>query len=122
MIDLELFRIPTFRAALAINFLTVFVAIGYFLFVAQYLQLVLGLSPLQAGLWSVPSAIAFVVGSNAAPRILRYMRPACLMGAGLTIAAIGLGVLAQAGGSNGLARRRRGIDHHLARPGPGVRR
>ena len=57
MIDLRLFRIPAFSAALAVNVLAIFVAVGYFLFVAQYLQLVLGLSPLEAGLWSVPSAI-----------------------------------------------------------------
>ena len=64
MIDLRLFRIPAFSAALAVNVLAIFVAVGYFLFVAQYLQLVLGLSPLEAGLWSVPSAIAFIVGSQ----------------------------------------------------------
>jgi DHA2 family multidrug resistance protein-like MFS transporter len=103
MLDVRLFRIPTFRAALTINFLTVLVAVGYFLFVAQYLQLVLGLSPLEAGLWSVPSAIGFVVGSNAAPRILRYVRPARLMGAGLLLAALGLAILTQVGGDDGLA-------------------
>src|SRR5262245_40096136 len=47
MIDIGLFRIPAFNAALATNFLAIFVAVGYFLFVAQYLQLVVGLSPLQ---------------------------------------------------------------------------
>ena len=64
MIDLRLFRIPAFSAALAVNFLAIFVAVGYFLFVAQYLQLVVGLSPLEAGLWSLPSAIGFIVGSQ----------------------------------------------------------
>ena len=103
MIDLRLFRIPSFSASLVINFLAIFVAIGYFLFVAQYLQLVVGLSPLEAGLWSVPSAIGFIVGSNLAPRIVHRIRPAYVMGAGLAIAAIGLGVLTQVGGSDGLA-------------------
>ncbi len=103
MIDLRLFRIPSFSASLAINFLAIFVAVGYFLFVAQYLQLVVGLSPLEAGLWSVPSAIGFIVGSNLAPRIVRRVRPAYVMGAGLAIAAAGLGVLTQVGGSDGLA-------------------
>jgi len=80
------------------------VAIGYFLFVAQYLQLVLGLSPLEAGIWSVPSAIAFIVGSNAAPRLLRYIRPAFLIGTALGIAAVGLGLLSRVGdaGTDGL--------------------
>ncbi len=103
MLDLGLFRIPTFRAALSINFLTVLVATGYFLFVAQYLQLVLGLRPLQAGLWSVPSAIAFIIGSNGAARLVRIVRPAYLMGAGLAMAGVGLVVLSRVGGDNGLA-------------------
>jgi DHA2 family multidrug resistance protein-like MFS transporter len=103
MLDLRLFRVPTFLSSLAINFLTIFVAVGYFLFVAQYLQLVLGLSPLEAGLWSVPSAIGFIVGSNAAPRIVRYVRPAWLMGAGLALAAVGMGILTQVGVHDGLA-------------------
>jgi DHA2 family multidrug resistance protein-like MFS transporter len=105
MVDIRLFRIPSFSASLAVNFLTIFVAIGYFLFVAQYLQLVLGLSPLEAGVWSVPSAIAFIIGSNAAPRLLRFVRPAYLIGAALGVAAVGLGLLSRVGGadSDGLA-------------------
>jgi DHA2 family multidrug resistance protein-like MFS transporter len=95
MFDLRLFRIPRLTASLAVNFLTIFVAIGYFLFVAQYLQLVLGLSPLEAGLWSIPEAIAFVVGSNVTPRLVRRIRPAYVMGAGLALAAVGLFILAQ---------------------------
>ena len=103
MIDVRLFRIPRFSAALAVNFLAIFMAIGYFLFVAQYLQLVLGLSPLEAGLWSVPSAIGFVVGSNIAPRIVHRVRPAWIIGSGLALAAIGLAILTQVGGADGLA-------------------
>jgi DHA2 family multidrug resistance protein-like MFS transporter len=99
MIDLRLFRIRSFNAALATNLLGIFIVVGYFLFVAQYLQLVLGLSPLEAGLWSLPSAFGFIVGSNLAPRILRVVRPAYVVGAGLAMAAIGLGVLTQVGGS-----------------------
>ncbi|HKE97680.1 MAG TPA: hypothetical protein VKG45_01930 [Actinomycetes bacterium] len=81
MIDIGLFRIPAFNAALATNFLAIFVAVGYFLFVAQYLQLVVGLSPLQAGLWSLPSAVGFIVGSQVAPRVLRRVRPAYVIAA-----------------------------------------
>jgi MFS transporter, DHA2 family, multidrug resistance protein len=100
MIDLRLFRNRVFNAALATNLLGIFIAVGYFLFVAQYLQLVLGLSPLEAGLWSLPSAVGFIVGSNLAPRILRRVRPAWVVGSGLAMAAIGLGVLTQVGGSS----------------------
>ena len=99
MIDLRLFRSQAFNASLATNLLGIFIVVGYFLFVAQYLQLVLGLSPLEAGLWSLPSAGGFIVGSNLAPRILRRFRPALVIGAGLGLAAIGLGVLTQVGGA-----------------------
>ena len=102
MIDLTLFRHRTFNTALSINFLAIFVAIGYFLFVAQYLQLVAGLSPLQAGLWSLPSAIAFIVASQAAPRLVQRIRPAYLISGGLAIAAVGLGVLTQVGADGDL--------------------
>jgi DHA2 family multidrug resistance protein-like MFS transporter len=102
MIDISLFRDRVFDTALAINFLAVFVAVGYFLFVAQYLQLVAGLSPLQAGLWSLPSALAFVVASQAAPRIAQRVRPAYIVGGGLAIAAVGLAMLALVDGAGQL--------------------
>lgn len=102
MIDLRLFRIPAFSASLVVNFLAIFVAIGYFLFVAQYLQLVVGLSPLEAGAWSVPSAIGFIVGSNLAPRIVRRVRPAIVIASSLAIAAAGLGILTQVSAGGGL--------------------
>jgi MFS transporter, DHA2 family, multidrug resistance protein len=98
MIDLRLFRSSAFNASLATNLLGIFIAVGYFLFIAQYLQLVLGLSPLEAGLWSLPSAVGFIVGSNLAPRILRRVRPALVIGVGLAMAAVGLAVLTQVGG------------------------
>jgi len=83
MIDVALFRIAAFNAALATNFLAIFVAVGYFLFVAQYLQLVVGLSPLEAGLWSLPSAVGFIAGSQLGPRIVQQVRPAFVIGGGL---------------------------------------
>jgi DHA2 family multidrug resistance protein-like MFS transporter len=102
IIDVRLFRIPTFSAALVTNVLGVFVAVGYFLFVAQYMQLVLGLSPLQAGLWSVPSAIGFIVSSNLAPRIMYRVSPALVIGASLALAAVGLTMLLWVGQTSGL--------------------
>jgi MFS transporter, DHA2 family, multidrug resistance protein len=102
MIDVGLFRLGSFNAALATNFLAIFVAIGYFLFVAQYLQLVVGLSPLEAGLWSLPSAIGFIIGSQFAPRVLHRVRPAYVISGGLALAAAGLAVLTQVGVTDGL--------------------
>jgi DHA2 family multidrug resistance protein-like MFS transporter len=103
MIDVGLFRLGAFNAALATNFLAIFVAVGYFLFVAQYLQLVVGLSPLEAGLWSLPSAFGFIIGSQVAPRVLHNVRPALVIGGGLALSAVGLAVLSRVGVADGLA-------------------
>jgi DHA2 family multidrug resistance protein-like MFS transporter len=97
LIDLRLFRVPTFSASLATYTLGIFAAFGTFLFIAQYLQLVLGLSPLQAGLWSVPGAIAFIITSNLAPRLVQRVHPAFLIAGGLALAAVSLGLLTQVG-------------------------
>lgn len=103
MIDVGLFRVPAFSVALAVNFLSIFVMIGYFLFVAQYLQLVVGLSPLGAGLWSLPSALAFVAASQLAPRLLHRVPPWIVVTSGLLMTVVGLVVISRAGVENGLA-------------------
>ncbi|MGH2561181.1 MAG: MFS transporter [Thermomicrobiales bacterium] len=102
LIDLHLFRIPAFSAALVTNLLVGFVAFGAFLFTAQYLQLVEGLSPLKAGLWSLPSSVGFIAGSMLAPILVRRVRPAMVMAASLAIAAVGFGVLSQVEATAGL--------------------
>ncbi len=103
LIDLGLFRVPAFSASLGTYMLACFVAFGAYVFIAQYLQLVLGLSPLQAGLWTVPSMLAFVAGSMLVPPIARRFRPAHVVAGGLLFAAAGFGVLAQVDAASGLA-------------------
>ena len=93
IIDVRLFRIRAFSASLGAYFLGIFVVVGYFLFISQYLQLVLGLSPLNAALWSLPSAVGFIVGSTIAPRIIHRYRPSVIMGIGMAVAAIGTTML-----------------------------
>jgi DHA2 family multidrug resistance protein-like MFS transporter len=88
-IDLRLFRAAGFSASLAAYGLGVIVVFGGFLFLPQYLQLVLGLSPLEAGVWTLPWALAFVVGSQLTPRLVRRIRPAYLMAGGMVLAAAG---------------------------------
>jgi DHA2 family multidrug resistance protein-like MFS transporter len=104
IIDVRLFRIRAFSASLGTYLLGIFVVVGYFLFIAQYLQLIVGLSPLNAALWSLPSAVGFIVGSTLAPRIIHRFRPAMVMGTGMAISAIGtamlLGLSVDGGGGN----------------------
>jgi MFS transporter, DHA2 family, multidrug resistance protein len=76
LIDLGLFRVPAFSASLAAYMLACFVGFGAYVFTAQYLQLVLGLSPLEAGLWTLPSMASYVAGSMVVPTLgQRYRRP-----------------------------------------------
>jgi MFS transporter, DHA2 family, multidrug resistance protein len=103
LLDLRLFRVPAFGAALASYTLGIFVVFGIDLFISQYLQLVLGLSPLRAGLWVVPSALGFVIGSLLAPRLVRRLRPAHVMTAGMVLGAAGFGMLTLVRSGSGLA-------------------
>ena len=103
LIDLRLFQAHAFSASVATNMLAFVVLFGTYLFITQYLQLVLGLSPLQAGLWTVPSSVGFMVGSMVTPVIARRVRPAFVVPAGLALAAVGFLVLTQVDGASGLA-------------------
>ncbi|WP_020577986.1 MFS transporter [Actinopolymorpha alba] len=102
MLDLRLFRLPAFSAALSIMLVGAITMGGVFLLVNQYLQLVEGLSPLQAGLWMIPQAVAVVVGSLLAPRLAQRFRPEYVLGVGMLIAAAGVLLLTQVGGGGGL--------------------
>ena len=103
LIDLELFRVTAFSASLAIYTLGILILFGGFFFVFQYLQLVLGLSPLVAGVWTLPSFGSFMVGSMLAPLFVRRVRPAFVMSGGLALGAVGFALLTQIGAESGLA-------------------
>jgi DHA2 family multidrug resistance protein-like MFS transporter len=101
-IDLALFANPRFVAALVAYLLATFVAFGSSLFMSQYLQLVLGLSPLHAGLWTLPWAGGFILGSNLTPPLARRVAATTLMWLGLMVAALGFAVLTRLDGRDTL--------------------
>ena len=101
-LDLRLFRVPAFSAALGTYMASVFILFGVSLLIAQYLQLVLGLSPMRAGAWTLPSALGFIVGSMAAPALVRRVKPAYIMGSALLISALGFVLLTRLSATSGL--------------------
>jgi DHA2 family multidrug resistance protein-like MFS transporter len=103
LIDLRLFRLPAFSASLLTYALGIFIVFGGFLFLPQFLQLVLGLSPLEAGLWTLPWALMFIVGSTLTLRVVQRVRPAYAMAGGFGLAAIGLAMFTQLDTHSGLA-------------------
>lgn len=92
LLDLGLFRHRAFTVAVTTNLLTVFALLGLVFFLPQYLVLVLGMSPLVAGLWMLPLAVATVGGSLAAPWLARHLPLRWVIGGGMALAAAGLGL------------------------------
>lgn len=103
LVDLGLFSNVKFSGALAALMVTMLAMGGLFLLLAQYLQLVLGLSAFRAGLWTVPQALAMVAGSGLVSALAPRIRPAYLMTAGLMVSIIGYVIFTQLSGGDDLA-------------------
>src|SRR5215472_4069405 len=89
MIDLMLFRSRGFTGSVAMNLVAMFAIVGFAIFATQYLQSVLGLSPLTAALWSlVPMAGTFTAAPLAQALAGRIDR-AYLAAGGFLVAAAG---------------------------------
>jgi DHA2 family multidrug resistance protein-like MFS transporter len=102
LIDLRLFRNASFSTALGGMFgITLTGAI--MLYIAQYLQLVQGLSPVRAALWMLPSVIASMSGMLLSPLVARRLRPAFLISGGLVLSAAGCLMLLDARADSGFA-------------------
>ena len=97
LIDLELFRSARFDLALGAQLCGLAAWAGTYLFVAQHLQLVAGLSPVVAGLWTLPGVAAGVVASTLVPRLVGRVRPELVLTGALAVSAAGCIVLTTAG-------------------------
>jgi DHA2 family multidrug resistance protein-like MFS transporter len=95
LVDLALFRSPRFSAALAISVVGAFVMYGAYLLSTGFMQLVEGLSPLEAGLWLIPSAVAVAAGANVAPLLTRRFAPGLVVAGGLVVMIAGFATMAQ---------------------------
>lgn len=91
MIDVALFANPAFSVSILANTVTIFSMLGIALYSAQFLQLVLGMSPFLAALWSLPSFAGMVAGTMTAPALVKTLRPSAVIAIGLLIGALGLG-------------------------------
>ncbi|MEU4834690.1 MFS transporter [Streptosporangium sp. NPDC023615] len=90
LLDLDLFRRPAFCAGVGGVLLTVFSLVGLELMLAQYLQLVLGDSPLQAAVRMLPLMIASIAGGLTGARLLRRFGLRATMSGGLALTALSL--------------------------------
>lgn len=95
MVDVSLFAVPRFRMAVSGNLIAAFGFAGSLFFVTQYLQLVVGMSPLRAGLQLLPAAVSSVTFTMLAPVVARRFGSFTVIAAGLTMGGIGFAMLTQ---------------------------
>ncbi|MEU3618589.1 MFS transporter [Streptomyces sp. NPDC006872] len=92
LLDMRLFRKPGFSGAVLADMLTVLGMSGLVFFLSQYLQLVQGRRPLEAGLAELPAAVGAVAAGLIAGRTARRYSVRAVVSGGL--AAIGLALAA----------------------------
>ncbi|GAA2061368.1 MFS transporter [Williamsia deligens] len=89
LMELRLFSDRQFAAAIAVNLMAMFGVVGNAVLVTQYLQSVLGYSPLAAALWSLAPTVVVAMVAPASPGLAaRFGRPVVMAG-GLVVAAAG---------------------------------
>lgn len=62
---------------------------GMFFFTSQYLQLTLGLSALEAGLWSLPPIAGLMISASAVAKLADRYRPGYLVAGGSALTSLG---------------------------------
>lgn len=95
LLDLGLFADRAFSTSLGTLTITVVFMLGTQFLIAQYMQMVLGLSPLQASLWGLPMVAGGTASIMVASALVGQVRRAYVFAAGLTIAAVGFAILTQ---------------------------
>ncbi|MET7950124.1 MFS transporter [Micromonospora sp. NPDC005324] len=92
LMEVRLFKLRYFRGAVVGDLLSVFAMVGALVALVQYLQLVLGLNPLEASVWLMPQAVMAAVAAVLAAALVKRFLPAYVITAGLLIAAVGFGL------------------------------
>lgn len=95
LIDFAILRIPTLRGANVVALVLYGAMFAMYYVLSLLMQQVLGWSPLQTGLAYVPLAIALIVGSEVASRLLARLRARPLLVATLLVAALTFVLLAR---------------------------
>jgi EmrB/QacA subfamily drug resistance transporter len=97
MLDLRFFRNPRFTAAASTITLIFFVMFGMIFVLTQYLQSVLGYSPLEAGIRMLPWAIVYMISAPRSARLVERFGQRRVVSSGLVVVAAGLGLLSRSG-------------------------
>ena len=101
LLDVDLFRLPVFRSSVLANLMSICGMTGMLFAVSQYLQLVLGLRPLTAGLLLLPGAVVTFGSGLLAARLARRLRLDLLIATGLLLGTLGYAIMAFLGSGSG---------------------
>ncbi|MFD0072323.1 MFS transporter [Streptomyces sp. NPDC127166] len=94
MVDLRLVRTPAYGGSVLVSLLAMAATVGFAVFLTQYLQSVLGQSPLEAALWSLVPAGGVMVAAPLAAAVAQRVDRAYVMGGGFLVSAGGFAWLA----------------------------
>ncbi|MFD9002932.1 MFS transporter [Streptomyces sp. NPDC059582] len=100
LVDLRMFARPAFSTSVGCIVLAMLALVGLELIAAQYLQLVLGLSPLETGLRLLPLTFAAMAAGLAGARLLRRFGPRRMVCAGFCLTAVAVTALTAMGESD----------------------
>ena len=97
MLDLSLFRNPTFAGANLVMLLVALAMFGVFFFVSLYMQNVLGYSPTQAGAAFLPMTVLIVLIAPIAGKLSDRIGSRWLMGTGMILVSASLLIFSRLG-------------------------
>ncbi|MFC0628930.1 MFS transporter [Kribbella deserti] len=103
MVELAMFRSRVFSGALAANTVAMVAMVGNAVFLTQYLQLVLGMSPFRAAMWSLLPSVAVGAAAPLGTALAQRLDRALVMGLGFFVGASGFAVISQVGSDSRLA-------------------
>lgn len=88
LIDMRLFARPAFGTSVGCIVLAMLALVGLQLIAVQYLQLVLGLSPLQTGLRMLPLVFAAMAAGLTGSKMLQALGPRAMVSLGFVLTAV----------------------------------
>ncbi|MGW3010536.1 MFS transporter [Streptomyces sp. NPDC001219] len=88
LIDVRLFAVPAFGTSVVCIVLAMLALVGLQLIAVQYLQLVLGLSPLETGLRMLPLVFAAMAAGLTGSKMLQALGPRAMVSLGFVLTAV----------------------------------
>ena len=93
MLDLHLLRDRQFSRSLGLNTIAMFALVGNAVFLTQFLQSVLAMTPIVAALWSLAPSVLVGAAAPLAPALAQRFDRAYVMAGGFGVSAIGFALI-----------------------------